>query len=142
MRTRLGLRGDGGSLTLELAILTPAILLLLGAMVVVGRVQVAAAGVEHAAAVAARDASLARTAQAAQSAAATAADRELASLGCVSNTVTVDTAGFGEPLGRPATVTATITCSVTFGDLALPGLPGSRTLSATSTSPLDSWRQR
>lgn len=142
MRTRPGLRGDGGSLTLELAILTPAILLLLGGMVVVGRVQVAAAGVEHAAAVAARDASLARAAQAAHSAAATAADRELTSLGCVSSTVRVDVAGFGEPLGRPATVTVAITCNVTFGDLALPGLPGSRTLSATSTSPLDSWRQR
>jgi Flp pilus assembly protein TadG len=133
-----------GSATLELAILAPALLLLLGLVVLAGRVQVAAGAVEHAAAVAARDASLARTPDAAQMTGTVAVDRELTAqnLRCAPVTVVIDTSGFGTPVGQPATVTATITCTVSFADLALPGLPGARTLTAHATSPLDSWRTR
>lgn len=135
---------ERGSATLELAILTPALLLLLALVVLAGRVQVAAGAVEHAAATAARDASLARTADAAQGAALTAADRELAAqdIDCVTASVVLDVAGFAAPVGQPAVVTATITCVVSFRDLAVPGIPGSRTLTSTATSAIDRFRTR
>ena len=141
---RLGTDRQRGSATLELAILAPALLLLLGLVVLAGRVQVAAGAVEHAAAVAARDASLARTPAAAQATGTVAVDRELTAqnLRCAPVTVVIDTSGFAAPVGQPATVTATIACTVSFADLALPGLPGARTLTAHATSPLDSWRTR
>ena len=135
---------ERGSATLELAILTPALLLLLGLLVLAGRVQVAASAVEHAAQVAAREASLARTTEAAQAAATSAADRELSAqdIRCAPSSVLIDSSGFAAPVGQPGTVTATITCTVTFSDLAIPGLPGSRTLTAVATSPLDRYRTR
>lgn len=136
---------ERGSVTLELAILTPALILLLALMVLVGRVQVATSAVEHAAHVAARDASLARTPEAARTAAVTAALRELTAqdVDCTSPDVTVDTTGFAVPLGQPARITATVTCLVDFTDLAAPApLPGSRRLTGTATSALDAWRTR
>jgi len=142
--TRIAADRDRGSATLELAILAPALLLLLGLVVLAGRVQVAAGAVEHAAATAARDASLDRTADAARTAAIAAAERELAAqdLRCAPSSIVIDTAGFAAPVGQTATVTATVSCTVTLADLAIPGLPGSRTLTATATSPIDRYRSR
>ena len=68
---------ERGSATLELAILAPVLLLLLGLVVLAGRVQVAAGAVEHAAMSAAREASLARTVDGARATASSAAAREL-----------------------------------------------------------------
>ena len=143
-RLRLATDRERGSATLELAILTPALLLLLALVVLVGRVQVAASAVEHAAFAAARDASLARTPLAAQTAATAASGRELAAqnIRCAATSVVISTAGFAAPVGQPATVTATLTCTVTMGDLAMPGIPGARTLTGTATSSLDTWRSR
>lgn len=141
---RSGSDRERGSATLELAIIAPALLLVLGLVVLAGRVQVAAGAVEHAATIAAREASLARTATSAQSTATTAATRELAAqdIQCATSSVTVDATGFATALGQPATVTTSVTCTISFADLAVPGLPGSRTLTATATSPLDRFRAR
>ncbi|WP_448060639.1 TadE/TadG family type IV pilus assembly protein [Cellulomonas hominis] len=135
---------ERGSASLELAILAPALLLLLGLVALAGRVQVAAGAVEHAATSAAREASLARTADGAQSTATATAVRDLEGqdIRCASSSVTVDTSGFGAPLGQSATVSASVTCTVSFADLAVPGLPGSRTMTATATSPIDRFRAR
>lgn len=135
---------ERGSSTLELAIITPALLLLLGLVVVGGRVQVASGALEHAAATAAREASLMRAGTAAQAAASVAAARELdgQDLRCAATSTTVDTSGLTRRVGQPATVAVTLTCTVSFADLALPGLPGARTLTATATSPLDRFRAR
>ena len=135
---------ERGSATLELAILAPALLLLLGLVVLAGRVQVAAGAVEHAAMSAAREASLARTVDGAQATATSAAARELdgQDIRCATSSVTIDTSGFGAPLGQSATISASVTCTVSFADLAIPGLPGSRTLTATATSPIDRFRAR
>ena len=135
---------ERGSATLELAILAPVLLLLLGLVVLAGRVQVAAGAVEHAAMSAAREASLARTVDGARATASSAAARELdgQDIRCAASSVTVDTAGFGAPLGQSATVSATLICTVSFADLAIPGLPGSRTLTSTATSPIDRFRAR
>lgn len=135
---------ERGSAALELAILTPALLLLLALVVLAGRVQVASGAVEHAAATAARDASMARTVDAARTAALTAADRELAAqdIDCATTSVILDVAGFAVPVGQPAAVTATITCVVSLSDLAVPGVPGERALTSTATSAIDRFRTR
>ncbi|GEA89066.1 TadE/TadG family type IV pilus assembly protein [Cellulomonas cellasea] len=135
---------ERGSATLELAIITPALLLVLGLVVVGGRVQVASGALEHAAATAAREASLMRTRAAAQAAATAAAARELdgQDLRCAATSTTVDTSGLARGVRQPATVAVTLTCTVSFADFALPGLPGARTLTATATSPVDRFRGR
>ena len=135
---------DCGSVTLELAVLTPALILLLGLVALAGRVEVAASAVEHAAATGARAASLARTVDAAQTTATVAVGRELEAQGlrCTSSVVTVDAAGLAAPLGEPASVTVTTSCTVTMSDLAVPGLPGSRTLTGQATSAVDRFRSR
>ncbi len=135
-------RDERGSVTLELAILAPALLLLLGALVFAGRVQTSSASVEQAARAAARDASLARTADAARSTALATASRELAGSDCLSTDIVVDTAGFAAPLGTDAAITVTVTCTVSLADLAIPGLPGSHTLTGQATSPIDRYRSR
>lgn len=135
-------REDRGSITLELAIITPALILLLGALVLAGRVQTTASAVEQAARSAARDASLARTPDAARAAARAAATRELATTACVATAVGLDTTGFAARVGQDGVVTATVTCTVNMADLAVPGLPGVRTMTAQATSPLDRYRTR
>ena len=60
----------------------------------------------------------------------------------MSTAVTVDTAGFAAPVGTPATVTATVRCVVNLADLAVPGVPGTRTVTATASSPVDTFRER
>jgi Flp pilus assembly protein TadG len=130
--------------TLELVVLAPAVLLLIGLAVAGGRVVLGDAAVDQAAAAAAREASLARdpaTAVArAEAAVAVSLDRQ--DLHCHSTSVDVDVADFARPVGQPGSVTATVTCYVPLGDLFVPGLPGSRRLEATATSPLDRYRAR
>lgn len=135
---------DGGSVTLEVAILAPALLALLGLLVIAGRVSVARSAVEYSAIAAARDASLARTAEGARSRAGEAAARELAaqSARCTDVGTAVDTAGFSVPVGQPAFVEVTVTCTVNLADLALPGLPGAKTITASFVSALDAYRAR
>ena len=137
-------RREDGSVTLELAILTPALLMLLGLVVVAGRIEVASAAVDQASAAAAREASLARTPSAARAAATRAATANLAAqnLHCTDVRVSVDTAGFAVPVGTPAQVTARVTCTLSTGDLSVPGMPGTRTTSSSSQSSLDTYRGR
>lgn len=54
----------------------------------------------------------------------------------------IDTSQFSRPPGEPATVSATVTCRVQLSDLAIPGLPGSREITETVESPLDTYRMR
>ncbi len=143
LRARLRLRHDDrGSVTLELAILAPVLLLLLGALVFAGRVQTSSAAVEQAARAAARDASLARTADAARATALASAQHELAGSDCASTDVTVDAAGFAAPVGTSAAITVRVTCTVSLADLAIPGLPGAHTMTGAATSPIDRYRSR
>ena len=140
-RLRTG-RRDHGSATLELSILVPAMLLLLGFVVVVGRVAIANATVTSVAGNAAREASLARNASAAAAAGSSSARAALAAqaVRCEGGgTVTVDVSGYAAAAqGTPGqAVAVTVTCLVSFSDLAAPGLPGSRTLSDRGVSPID-----
>ena len=134
---------ERGSAAIELVLLVPALMLLLMFAVAGGRVAIAHGSVQQAAADAARAASIARTAGAAQTTAVAAARATLANQGltCASMTVPLDTSGFATPLGTPASVAATVTCTVELSELGLPGLPD-RVVSATVTSPLDVFRGR
>jgi Flp pilus assembly protein TadG len=137
-------RDDRGAVTLEFVVVAPALLALLGLLVMAGRVAIASNSVESAADEAARSASISRTASGARAAAEEGARRSLAEQGlqCSSVQVDVDTAGFAVPVGLPAQVHATVTCVVRLSDLALPGFPGARTVTATAVSPLDTYRER
>ncbi|MFE3452485.1 TadE/TadG family type IV pilus assembly protein [Nonomuraea sp. NPDC059194] len=135
---------DRGSATAEAVFAIPAIVLILLLGVAAGRVTVATAAVEAAARDAARQASIARNASAAQTNATASAVASLNSQGvnCAGLKVRVDTSGFGTAVGTPASVSATVSCSVLLGDVAFPGLPGSVQRQATFTSPLDPYRGR
>jgi hypothetical protein len=56
--------------------------------------------------------------------------------------VTVDLDAFTAPPGTPAQVASTVTCQVDLADLAVPGVPGSHTVTATMSSPIDTYRER
>ena len=137
-------RPERGSAALEAAIGLPAFMLFVALIILAGRVAITTQAVDSAATASARTASIARTAGDANTTARTAAASSLAdqNLRCVSTTVTLDTTGFSAPLGTPATVTATVRCVVNLADLALPGVPGTRTVTATATSPVDTFRER
>ncbi len=135
---------DRGSATIELAIVAPALLALLGLVILAGRLAAAAGAVEQAAAAGARAASLARSAAGAQAAAEQAIRSSLDGQGvtCRSLHSTVDVSGFTVPIGSAASATVEVRCSVPLGDVAVPGVPGQRTVAATRTSPLDRYRER
>lgn len=135
---------ERGSATIELAIAAPALLALLGLVIVAGRIQVAASTIEQAAAASARAASIARDARTAEAQASQAARDSLASQGisCDPATTSIDSSGFAVAVGQSATVTARVSCRVPLADLAVPGMPGTRTVSAEVASPIDRYRAR
>lgn len=133
-----------GSIAIELAILTPAVIMFFAVMVVAGRITLAQQAAEAAAFDAARTASLARTAQAARDQAEAAAVTSFASQGieCIDLTVRVNTDEFGLEPPEPAVVSVSVFCLVQLADVALPGIPGDAELTGTFTSPLDRYRSR
>ncbi|HYN57042.1 MAG TPA: TadE/TadG family type IV pilus assembly protein [Motilibacterales bacterium] len=142
--TRCGWAADLGSATIELAVLAPALLALLGLVIVAGRISVAGSAVEQAAASAARAASLARDSRTAQADAGRAARDSLRDQGitCQPLTSSVDVRGFAVAVGSPSSVTVSIRCAVPLADVAVPGMPGQRTVTAAMTSPIDRFRGR
>jgi Flp pilus assembly protein TadG len=133
-----------GSATVEITMLVPTLLITLGLLIIGGRIWFARTTVNEAANSAARAASLARSAAEAAAAGRTAADQSLSTNGlrCASTAVEINTAGFGVPVGIPATVTASVSCRVTYADLFLPRVPGGVDLDATGASALDTYRSR
>jgi len=141
---RASLVADRGSGAIELVIGLPAVGLFIGLIVFGGRVALARQSVQDAATEAARTASIARSTDVAQSQASAAAAATLANQGlrCSTTTVTVDTTGFAAPVGTPATVVATVSCTVDLSDLSVPGIPGTKTIVATMPSAIDTYRER
>ncbi len=130
------LRGDEGSVSTEIA-LTYVPLMVLAALAVVACLRLASADsdVNAAAAAAARQASLARTPAAAvaggrDAAAATLQGRNMT---CRPHSTSISTGG----LVPDGVVSATVVCTVHLEDLFGLGLPGSVTLSGTSSQPVD-----
>jgi Flp pilus assembly protein TadG len=135
---------ERGSAAIEAAVGVPAFLLFIALIIGAGRVAIARQAVEAAAAEAARSGSIERTQPTAARAAEGAAAATLANqrLQCLSTLIDVDTSGFAVPVGTPASVRATVTCVVNLGDVSVPGLPGSLTITETVSSPLDTYRGR
>jgi len=135
---------DRGSATVELTLVVPALVLVLGLLVAGGRIWFARTTVTEAAQSAARAASLARAPgpAAADGQDAGRASLSTAGLRCASSSVEVRTAAFAVPVGTPATVRATVRCTVPLADILLPGLPGSLTLDGQGAAALDTYRSR
>jgi Flp pilus assembly protein TadG len=135
--------GERGSAVVEVVLLAPVLGMLLALLIVGGRLAMAEMAVQASASEAARTASLARAVGEAGSSAHAAAVSGLQAqkVNCLDVTVQVDTGGFTAPVGTPASVAATVTCRVNLAGL-LPAAPGSIVLSSTSSSPLDTFRER
>lgn len=135
---------ERGSAVIETVIGVPAFLLFLTLIIFAGRVAIAHQAVESAANDAARTASIARTQEEAIADATSAASLSLNNqhVNCTTVDVDVDTTGFAAPVGSGSQITATVTCEVNLSDLVLPGAPGTRTVTATMSSPLDTYRER
>lgn len=135
---------ERGSAVIEAVIGVPAFLLFVGLIIFAGRVAIAQQAVESAAATAARSASIARSGPTALSAGQSAAASSLTDqdVHCQIQRVTLDTRGFAAPVGTPAVVTAEVSCLVDLADLTVPGVPGSKLVTATMSSPIDTYRER
>ncbi|MHB8342537.1 MAG: TadE/TadG family type IV pilus assembly protein [Mycobacteriales bacterium] len=129
---------ERGSVTAELVLLTPLLILILLFVVALGRLASARLQVDTAAGDAARAASLARdpvtaTQLAEQTATATLAGGHLS---CAHLGVSVDTADF-VPGGW---VAVTVTCSVSLADMTGLRLPATETVSSRFVEPIDRYR--
>lgn len=134
-------RPDAGSASVELAVLCPAILLVLLLAIGAGRIASAREAVDHVATAAARAASLARTPGTAQAAASTTAQLVLTERGldCRSHTISVDTSGFVSSPSRPGIVRVNVSCSVPLADLGLV-FGGTARIRSSFASPVDPFR--
>ncbi|TDB84234.1 pilus assembly protein [Actinomadura sp. KC216] len=134
---------DAGNAAIEVAVLAPLFIAFLAGLLVVMRVQQGGAVVAQAAADAARHASIARTASQAHADATSSALTTLRDRGLhCAPTVRLDLSGFYRPAGQAGTVAAHVTCVIRLTDIALPGMPGSRTVTKTHRSPIDIYRAR
>ncbi len=129
---------EAGSEAIELTLITPVIVLLVLAVVALGRLADARIRVDDAAHLAARAASLARDPAAAAAQAGSTARAALARPGfsCSRVLVSPDTAAFA-PGGQ---VSVEVTCTVPMSGLALLAVPGSVAIHSTFTSPVDRFR--
>ena len=124
--------GERGSMSVEMIVLVPVLLLIVMIAVAGGRLVSAEGMVQAAARDAARAASIERSAGEADAAARRSlAAADTANAQCSGG---VDVGGFG----RGGTVTAT--GRVELSDLGLVFLPGATTVTASSTAPVDTWR--
>lgn len=141
---RLSHRQDG-SATVEIALLTPLMLMVVLLVVGMGRIALAYQAVQAVAIDTARAASLARSAEQASADGQLIAQAPLSdrSLYCADTAVDVDTSQFAVQAGQRAEVVATVTCVVDLGDVSgLTGLPGRFTVTKTARSPVDVYRGR
>lgn len=132
-------RADTGSASGELTLLAPLLIaLMVFVAVVVHRGVNARLRLDDVAHQAARAASLERTPRSAAHSARSTADVALAAAGvtCETMTVTTDTAS----LNPGGTVTVEVTCRTDLADALLLGVPGTKTVTASASEPIDIWR--
>ena len=135
---------ERGSAAIEAVIGMPAFVLFVGLIIFGGRTAITHQSLESAAAEAARSASIARDAESARTGAQQAAVTSINNqqIHCQDIEVDVDITAFNKDPGQPGTVRVRLSCRLDLSDLTVPGLPGSRVLSATMSSPIDTWRER
>ena len=125
-------------MTVEAALVAPAMLVLMLLVVYAGRAASADADIASAAARAARAASQAADPFGADTAARQTAIANLATAGIVCTNVRVATdTGRLQPGGS---VTVTVGCQVSNADLTLLAVPGARWSTSSSTQPVDTYR--
>lgn len=129
---------ERGSASVELVLVVPVLVLIIGFIAFVGRLSSAQGDVQSAAGDAARAASLRGDPGSAEAAATAAAAATLADLdlSCEDLDVVLDASGFA----RGGAATVEVSCVVSFADVALGALPGSRTVTARVTEPVDGLR--
>ncbi|MFF1608838.1 TadE/TadG family type IV pilus assembly protein [Amycolatopsis sp. NPDC058278] len=133
-------RAERGSVTAEAVLIAPVLVMLLVFIaVVVHRGVDARLRLDDAAHQSARAASLQRTPAAATAAAEATARSALVDAGLVCRDAAVSTTTSSSP-GR--TVIVSVRCTVDFGQAFVLGVPGSRTLSATATEVIDTYRSQ
>lgn len=134
VRLRDAWRPDLGTMSVEMVVLVPVLLLIVMIAVAGGRLVSAEGMVGAASRDAARAASMERSVGAARVAAnESLAAADTADADC---SAAVNSADFG----RGGAVSVTVTCRVELADLGLVFLPGSTVVSAQSTAPVDTWR--
>lgn len=134
----------GMSPAMELVLLVPVLILIAGMIIAGGRIWFAKSAVTQAAYSGARAASIERTSAAAGSSGHSATTEQLSTEGldCLSTVVDLDLSGFDTPVGQPASVSNTVRCRISLGDIALPGLPGTMQLVGHGTAAIDTYRER
>lgn len=135
-------RNERGSAAIEVVVLVPALMALAGMVVGGARIWAARATVDEAAHRAARTATVVSDARTSAAQGRAAGMASLRDLSCRPAAVAVDTTALTRPPGTPGQVTAAAHCTVALGDLLVPGLPGSITLSAEAASVADRYRGR
>jgi Flp pilus assembly protein TadG len=135
---RRRVRGEEGQAIAELAILAPVLLLIIVLMVALGRVDSAQGDVESAARAGVQAAVVQTDAGDAETQAASAVTSTLAGAGltCPSPQIITNTSNFV----AGGSVSVSVTCVTSLADVSVPGVPGSKTLSATSVAHIDQFR--
>jgi hypothetical protein len=134
------MRRDAGTMSLELALLTPLLIAFMMLMVGLGRIVEAQSQVDGAARDAARAASIGRTQAGAYAGAANAAEATMSGKKqlCQGGPRTsVDFAGWR----RGGQVVVRVECDIDLGGLSLIGLMPTKTMVGTATAPLDTLRR-
>jgi TadE-like protein len=129
---------ESGSLTAELVLLTPVVVIFALFAVGLGRYELAREAVIGSARAAAEAAAVAESASQAQAAASTSAEPEVQALrnGCTDLIVDTNTSQF-DPGGS---VSVKVSCRISFSDLLVPGFPGSTVVTAVQVAPIDPYR--
>ena len=131
-------RDDSGGLTVELVVITPVLVIMAVAMVAFGRVSEARQQVVEASRAGAQAAAVLPSASSAESGSAVEAAIGLSGhpRSCGNPQIVTDVSHFF-PGGY---VTVTVLCQVALSDVSVPGIPGSTTVRASSTAPIDPYR--
>lgn len=135
----------GLSASIEMAILVPALVVIIALVIGAGRLALARIAVQQWADSAARTATLARDASSAdaRARAVVASDAAGSAIRCLGSwQLSVDATAFARPVGQPGSVEVTVRCAVPMADLLLPGVPGTIGVEAHSSSTLDRYRGR
>lgn len=131
------------SVAVEAAIVLPAVMLLVGLIILLAGQALMQQQVDSTAYQAARAASLETTPEAARRAANQVAIAELSSFGisCKDPVIDVDASGLNAPVGSTAQVQVTVRCTAHF-PISLPGFPSHKAIHAHGSSPVDTYRGR
>ena len=131
-------RGDDGQAIAELVIVAPVLLLVIVLMVAFGRIDSAQGDVESAARAGVQAAVVQANGADAQTQATSAVTSTLAGAGltCPAPQITTDTSNFV----AGGTVSVSVTCVTSMADVSVPGVPGSKTLTATAVAHIDEFR--